>query len=145
MMIFLLANTLFLLASVAYGWLAGDRHDREAVAWIVAAILGTFGARAFAPADARELVVLVIDIALLAAIISIALRSSRFWPSWFAAFQLVAVASSILILGGVAPEMMIRMGGLWGTAALLAMVGGLFLDRRATGAQLAVRQEHPST
>ena len=131
MTVFLLANTVFLLASVAYGWLAGDRHDREAVAWIIAAIIGTATVRAFAPPNSRELIVMVIDLALLAAMISVALRSQRYWPVWFSALHFVGVLSTALTVSGHALDVMVRISGLWGTAALLAMVGGLFLDNRA--------------
>lgn len=133
MKVFLLANTVFLLATVGYGWLAGDRRDREAVGWIVAAITGTVVTRLFAPAGTQDLVVLVIDVALLVAVISVSMRSERFWPIWFAAFHLVAVVSTILIINGVAPPVLVRISGFWDTAALLAMVLGLYLDRKRAG------------
>ena len=76
---------------------------------------------------------LVIDVALLVAVISVSMRSERFWPIWFAAFHLVAVVSTILIINGVAPPVLVRISGFWDTAALLAMVLGLYLDRKRAG------------
>lgn len=132
MTIFLLANSLFLILSIGYGWLAGDRLDRVAVGWIVAALLGTLAA-GFAPAGWAVPIVLAVDIALLVAITRIALRSPRYWPIWFAGFHLAAVVFGVGALV-VAPEMasvLRTLSGFWGVPALLVMVVGLFLDRRA--------------
>ncbi|HEU4820582.1 MAG TPA: hypothetical protein VFS87_05430, partial [Qipengyuania sp.] len=90
-MIFLLANTVFLILSVAYGWLAGDRLDRQAAAWIVAALLGTLAATTFVADDRAILAVLVVDLVLLAAIVRVALKSVRYWPTWFAGLHLAGV------------------------------------------------------
>lgn len=132
-MIFLLANAVFLILSVGYGWLAGDRLDRQAVAWIVAALAGTLTATTFGPQNQVVLAILVVDLVLLAAIMRIALRSSRYWPTWFAGLHLAGVACGVAALG--APPQHVEtlrvFAGFWGVPALLVMVFGLFLDRRA--------------
>ena len=142
-MIFLLANTVFLILSVAYGWLAGDRLDRLAAAWIAAALLGTFAATTFAAGDRAILAVLVVDLVLLAAIVRIALKSERYWPTWFAGLHLAGVIclSAALIASPPHSETLRVFAGFWGVPALLAMVFGLFLDRRAA----SNAQAQPST
>lgn len=131
MTIFLLANSVFLILSIGYAWLAGSRLDRQAVGWIVAALLGTSAASAFAAVDQVMPIVLLVDITLLAAITSIALRSPRYWPTWFAGLHLAGVAYGFAaVLYPQASDLRV-FAGLWSTLALLAMVVGLFLDRRA--------------
>ena len=131
MTIFLLANSIFILGSMAYGWLAGDRHDREGVAWIVAALLGTALAQSFAQISAQALVIQGVDVALLIAMISLALRSDRYWPTWFAGLQFATVCMSSAAL--LYPDLarLHTIGAFFGTLAILAMVIGIFLDRRA--------------
>lgn len=129
----LLANTAFLVLSVGYGWLAGDRLDRQAIAWIAAALLATLAATGAAAPAWTALIVLFIDLALLAAIVPIALHSIRYWPTWFAGLHLAGVTFAFAAVVA-SPEYISTMrafAGFWGTAALLAMVVGLFLDRRA--------------
>lgn len=142
-MIFLLANTVFLILSVAYGWLAGDRLDRQAAAWIVAALLGTLAATTFVADDRAILAVLVVDLVLLAAIVRVALKSVRYWPTWFAGLHLAGVTCLFAALIASPPhnETLRVFAGFWGVPALLTMVFGLFLDRRAA----ARAQAQPST
>lgn len=132
-MIFLLANTVFLILSIGYCWLAGDRLDRQAATWIVAALAGTLAATMAVAANRAVLAILVVDIALLGAIMRIALKSTRYWPTWFAGLHLAGVACGAAAL--VAPASQVQtlqtFAGFWGVPALLAMVFGLFLDRRA--------------
>lgn len=130
MRIFLLANSVFLILSIGYAWLAGSRLDRQAVGWIVAALLGTSAASTLA-ADQAMPIIFLIDIALLIAIAVIALRSPRYWPTWFAGLHLAGVAYALTaVLLPLASNLRV-VAGLWSTLALLAMVVGLFLDRRA--------------
>lgn len=141
-MIFLLANTVFLILSVGYGWLAGDRLDKQATAWIVAALLGTLAASSLATGDRATAAILAVDLVLLGAIIRIALQSSRYWPTWFAGLHLVAVTCGAAAFAAPSQSDTLRViAGFWGVPALLAMVFGLFLDRRAS----AKVQAQPST
>jgi len=102
----------------------------------------TLAAGSFAADDHATAAVLAVDLVLLAAIIRIALRSSRYWPTWFAGLHLVAVACGAAAFAAPSLSDTLRVfAGFWGVPALLAMVFGLFLDRR-TSARV---QAHPST
>jgi hypothetical protein len=129
--IFLLANSIFIGVSVIYGWLAGDRHDREGVAWIAAAIGCTLWAQTSHDKATQTLLIAIVDGALLLAMISLALRSSRYWPTWFAGLHLATVATNLAI--PVFPEFgLFRViAAFFGIPAILAMVIGIFLDRLA--------------
>lgn len=132
-MLFLLANTAFLILSIGYAWFAGDRLDRQAAAWIVAALLGTLAATSTAAGIRAVTVVLIVDAILLAAMLRIAFRSPRYWPTWFAGMHLAAVACGLaaLMVPPAYTDALRAFAGFWGIPALLAMVFGLFLDRRA--------------
>lgn len=145
-MIFLLANAAFLILSIGYGWLAGDRLDKQAVAWIVAALLGTLMATTLLTGRAATGAVLAVDLILLIAMGRIALKSPRYWPTWFVGFHLAAVACgavALLVSSNTTANTLRAFAGFWGTAALLAMVVGLFLDRRAAAGRES--QAQPST
>jgi len=133
-MIFLLANTLFLILSLGYAWLVGSRLDRLAVVWIVAALAGTLVAGIFAAPGHATPIVLAVDTVLLAAITVIALRSERYWPTWFAGFHLAAVGFGIAALALPQVGVLRVFSGFWGVPALIVMVFGLLLDRRAEAA-----------
>lgn len=131
MTIFLLANTVFLLGSVAYGWLAGDRHDREGVIWILAALGGTWWAQSIGDPTIQGHIIQAVDAALLLAMVSLALRSNRYWPTWFAGLHLTSV---VLMLASFSWSELVGLrtiGAFFGTLAILAMVIGIFLDRMA--------------
>lgn len=131
MTIFLLANSTFIVVSMTYGWLAGDRHDREGVAWMAAAIIGTAWAQSAADALSQVMVIGVVDTALLIAMVSLALRSTRYWPTWFAGLQLATVAINLTSLAEPGLGALRTIGAFFGTLAILVMVLGIFLDRLA--------------
>lgn len=142
---FLLVNAVSLVLSIGYGWLAGDRVDRQAVAWIAAALLATLAISILVSQEWAGAATLVVDMVLLAAIVEIALRSQRYWPTWFAGFHLAAVCCGVAaLLAPVGYDVILRIfAGFWGIPALLAMVLGIFLDRRAHPS--TVDQAQPST
>lgn len=133
MNLFLLVTAVSLILSIGYGWLAGTRIDRQAVAWIAAALIATLSISSFVPVARAGAAILAVDLVLLAAMIEIALRSPRYWPTWFAGFHLAAVCYGLASL--LAPDSYANtlrvFAGFWGVPALLAMVFGIFLDRRA--------------
>lgn len=131
MTIFLLANSIFIVASVLYGWLAGDRHDREGVFWIAAAIIGTLLVQVKAASDIQMVLILIIDAALLFAMVSLALRSTRYWPIWFAGFHLLTVTANVALVVFGEIDMLRLIAAFFGTPAILSMVIGIFLDRLA--------------
>ena len=129
MAIFLLANSIFIVVSVAYGWLAGNRHDREGVAWIAAAIACTLWAQTSHDAATQVLLIGIVDGALLLAMVSLALRSGRYWPTWFAGLHLATVTTNLAIPMFPDFEILRAIAAFFGIPAILAMVIGLFLDR----------------
>ena len=131
MEVFLLVNTVFLVSATGYGWLAGSRLDREGVLWIAGAIIATFVTQVFVPAGSIHFTIMIIDVALFAAITSVALRSDRYWPTWFAGFQMTAVLCYAFIGAGLDTKLIQSIMGFWATAALLAMVIGLYRDGRS--------------
>lgn len=131
MNLFLLANSVFIVASVLYGWLAGNRQDREGVTWIVAAILGTLWAQSVDDQTIQVAAISIIDVALLIGMLSIALRCDRYWPIWFAGFHLATVVTNLVVYAAPQEPLLRVVGSLFGTPAILVMVVGIFLDRLA--------------
>ena len=93
-----------LLALVAaYAFWRGGRDERLVAALCVVGALAT--TLALAPLPERyvgvEASILAIDLAMLAAFVAIALRSTRFWPLWIAGLQLTTIFGHLLkALGG---------------------------------------------
>jgi hypothetical protein len=143
--VFLPVNAVSLILSIGYGWLAGDRVDRQAVTWIAAALLATLAISILVSPEWAGAATLAVDMVLLAAIVEIALRSCRYWPIWFAGFHLAAVCCGVAaLLAPVGYDSILRIfAGFWGIPALLAMVLGIFLDRRAHPSRFD--QAQPST
>jgi hypothetical protein len=81
---------------------------------------------------APHLAALLVDAALLVALIWVALRSDRWFPIWFAGFHMVAVASHFgsVITPGFAPRIYFFLQALWSVPMLLSLVIGISLDRR---------------
>lgn len=79
-----------------------------------------------------EMGVLAVDLALLAALIVLALRSDRFWPMWAAAFQLVG---SMVHIGSMAETGNFAWAyavGLifWSYPVIIALMVGTWLEAR---------------
>lgn len=79
------------------------------------------------------------DWIILAVAWALALRSDRFWPLWFAAFQSLTVIMQALAWGelGVRHAFLANLSSLWALPAMIAMTWGTLLDwrlLRATGA-----------
>jgi hypothetical protein len=90
-----------LLALVSgYALLKGGREERFVAAVCVAASVGTLAI--FRPADVTytdfQPRVAVIDLAVLAAFVGIALRTRRFWPLWVSGLQLTTTIGHVLKL-----------------------------------------------
>lgn len=78
-----------------------------------------------------NLIILVIDLAAFVCIYAIAARSDRWWPLWFAAFQLNSVVSHLATVISPRFSAIVYMGyeGLWAIPCLLVMVFGIHRDR----------------
>lgn len=98
-----MAPTLFriLLALVAlYAFLRGSRDERYAGAIMIVGAAATH--LAISPLRQRfgvvETPVMMVDIAVFAGFLWIALRSQRFWPMWIAGLQLTAILGHVMKL-----------------------------------------------
>ena len=79
-----------------------------------------------------EVGVLVVDLAMLAALVVLALRAERFWPIWVAAFQIIGTAGHAVKAWDPA---VLRLGygfalALWSYPMLLLLVAGTWCHRR---------------
>lgn len=87
-----------LLAICGYALLRGRRDERLAAAACLAATLATrfvispIGSRY----DRMEMGLMLVDLAMLATFVFIALRSDRFWPLWVAGLQLTMTMAHLL-------------------------------------------------
>ncbi|MEG3088387.1 hypothetical protein [Sphingomonas sp. PB4P5] len=98
-MLVILFNVL-LGATALYAFVRGGAPERVVAVAFIAAATASFAARPLA--DARyqdtEFGLLLIDVALLAVLVAVALWANRFWPIWIAAFQLFALLVHIAML-----------------------------------------------
>lgn len=83
-------SALILIAICGYAFVAGGREHKIVAAVSATASIVSVGV--MGPVDQRyggvEIGVLIVDLAVLAAFVAIALRSERFWPLWIAGLQL---------------------------------------------------------
>ncbi len=98
-----MAPTLFriLLVLVAlYAVVRGKRDERQMVAILVAGVIATH--LVISPLQHRfssiETKVMLVDMAVFAGFLWVALRSQRFWPLWIAGLQLTTVIGHLLKL-----------------------------------------------
>lgn len=79
-----------------------------------------------------EMVVLIIDLALLGCLVVIALRSDRFWPMWAAAFQLVGTTVHLASMTETGDYAWAYAIGLifWSYPVLIALGVGTWLEGR---------------
>lgn len=137
-----MAPTVFriiLLAVVAYALLRGGRDERRVGLLCVA---GTFLTElALSPLNQRfeglETPVLMIDLAVFAGFVSIALRSERFWPLWVAGLQLTTLLGHALKT--VEGDLFARAYGaaltFWGYPILLILAIGTWRSARRRAAE----------
>jgi hypothetical protein len=87
-----------LLAVCVYAWLKGGSDERAVAATCLAGTLATM--LVISPLRQRyagvEGGLLLVDLAVLAGFITVALRSRRFWPLWVAGLQLTTSLGHIL-------------------------------------------------
>ena len=79
-----------------------------------------------------ELGILVIDLALLAYLLTLALRSDRFWPLWAAGFQVVGTTVHLarMVDTDVWPFVYGTAQIFWSYPVLLALMAGTWLEAR---------------
>lgn len=113
-------------------WHGGAEGSVVSAACALATLL-TFVLNNYLGFVAAQLVVALLDAALLVVGIAIALRSTKFWPIWFSGFHMIAVASGTAsqVFAGALPKMYTDAAGFWALPALGAAVLGIMRDRQA--------------
>ena len=76
---------------------------------------------------------LLVDLAVLAAFLTLALRSDKFWPLWTTAFQIIGVATHLAkaVDPGIIPRAYSIAQGFWAYPMLVALVIGVRADHIA--------------
>lgn len=121
------------LLGCGYAAAAGGREGRWAAALIISASLLTIPVTRLGEQWARsEFGILGVDLALLAALYALSLRSRTFFPLWMTGFHLVAVTThlSTMIAPEFTPRVYRAMASLWAVPMTVSMVAGVALDRR---------------
>ena len=98
-MLVILFNML-LGACALYAFVRGGAPERVVAAAFIAAAIASFVAQPLVRGgyDDTEFGLLLIDVALLAVLVAVALWANRFWPIWIAAFQLFALLVHVTML-----------------------------------------------
>jgi hypothetical protein len=93
-----MAFRLFLALVVLYALLRGSRDERHvALICLVGAVLTTLVLSPLAERfESVETPVMLVDLAVLAGFIAVALRSERFWPLWISGLQLTTIMGHVL-------------------------------------------------
>jgi hypothetical protein len=130
MLIIMLVWALVVLCSL-YAALAGGSTGRIGAALNVGATVATYFAREFGPWTELHIPVLLIDLALLAALYALALKSRVYWPIWAAGFHLITVGvhGATLIAPEFRSSVYYYVNGMWAVFVQMAMVWGITLDR----------------
>lgn len=122
------------LLCCGFAALFGGKSGRAIALIYVAAVAAT----SLATRDPRawsdpHLPALIVDLALLAALMWVVLWSSRWFPMWFTGFHLVAVVSHLAsaLAPGFAPKLYFLLQSLWSVPMLLTLAIGVMLDRQA--------------
>jgi hypothetical protein len=132
-----------LLACLAYALLRGGWPERSGVLMLVVASALTFAAGS--PLQQRfasvETGVLIVDVGLLIAFLTLALTTDRYWPLWTTALQLLVVLAH---LARWADPHMFRVGygfimAVWSYLQLLVMALGIRAYHRARLKSAAAR------
>ena len=119
-----------LLAVCVYAWWRGGPDERIVAATCLAGTVATL--LAISPLKQRyagvEEGLMLVDVAVLAGFIAVALRSERFWPLWVAGLQLTTSIGHLL--KGVDQELLPRAYGaalqFWSYPILLILAAGTF-------------------
>ncbi|QLC20863.1 hypothetical protein HFP51_00875 [Parasphingopyxis sp. CP4] len=137
-MIWQFATIAALVACCGYALGFGGTTERVGAAMMVAALsltslalylFGTFYQTA-------DVAIILIDVALLAGLIALALFSDRSWPLWASAFHMVGTVTHMALLGNavIAPIAYAHTLGLWYYLTLLSLLIGTINYHRATRA-----------
>lgn len=130
-----------LLAIWLYAWFRGGSEERSAA---TACVLATITTVLVIPPVAEryskpDLILLIIDIAMLIAFTAIALSSRRFWPLWIAGLQLTMTMSHLMkaIDPDLIPRAYAAASVLWSYPILLIILVGTWRTRRHVAHEFA--------
>ncbi len=126
--------SVLLFGSCGYAWIRGGREGKALCLLLLSAALGTPAAISLLrPYFGLPLVTFVVDLVLLVALGSIALRTDRFWPLWILAFHFLSVMTFVAwwLAPGMAGIVYEDSAAFWSIPALGVLFLGPFLDRAA--------------
>jgi hypothetical protein len=130
MLITVVVWMLLALCSV-YAAVVGGTTGRIGAALNVAATLATLFAQYAMPWSETHFPVLIVDVFLMAALFTLAMKSEVYWPIWAAGFHLITVTGHAATL--IAPDFRASLyyyfNGMWAIFVQMAMVWGITLDR----------------
>lgn len=120
-----------LFASVFMAWRWGGRDEKLAALGFLLATLATSLANQSLYSH-TEVGVLVVDIALLGGLLTLALRSDRFWPMWATAFQLVGTTVHVASMTEQGDFAWAYAVGLifWSYPVMITLMAGTWLEGR---------------
>ncbi|RYG88963.1 MAG: hypothetical protein EON59_02710 [Alphaproteobacteria bacterium] len=133
-MIIALAFWTLVLLSCGFAFLFGGVDGRRISIVYVAACLATLGALLVQADWSRtHWPTFAVDMVLLFLLWRIALRSRRWFATWFTGLHLVAVVShaASMVVSSYAFKLYFFLQGFWSVPMLLTLVIGVELDRRA--------------
>lgn len=124
-----------LILTVAVAWRFGGRSERWGALILVLGTIATSIVQRFTPFDWRTHrgALIAVDVAVLAALLVLALRSRRFWPIWATAFHLIGLSShgtSYVLPRGVMQAYVIFQG-FWAYPIMVCIVVGALSHRPA--------------
>ena len=124
---------MLLLSVSALAWMIGGNDERRFSMALIGASLATLVAQMSVSWAQGFPIFLIIDLTVLLLAVSLALKSRRYWPIWFSAFQFVSVITTAATFArpGSLPKIYGELASFWALPALLAMAVGMLLDHRA--------------
>lgn len=131
-MAFVVIYWIFVAGTLGASWALGDRHSRVLIAGAALAAVASFAVFLFEK-SAAEVLLGTIDSMLLALALYVAMTTDRFWPIWFAGFQLAAILTRVAAAWATTDTrwLFVILESFWVIPCLLSMVLGLVRDRGA--------------
>ena len=120
--------TLLLACSYAY-WSGGETEKQAAVIMVAGSVLTGLMATGWRSVD---LGVLVVDLAVLVALVVLMLRTDKYWLLWITAFHVIGVLTHVarLIDPAILPQAYAIGQGFWAYPMLVTLVLGVSENRR---------------
>jgi len=121
------------LAACGYAILLGGWEGKVVTVIVLVSTIATVVA--LRPLDTHwyttNHLMMAVDVTTFLALFLVAARSRRWWPVWFAAFQLNTLAAHVATMLSPSFSALVYRGyeGLWAIPCLLAMIFGIYLDR----------------